>query len=381
MRIKLLGLFLISFFLWASVAVGQTNYDAIGYLHKNFKAKVILDNLEHDSFFGVLIDTTFGTNLNKIQKVLDTGKIKTLRVHLLNNTAVRNGKLNKYELLDGYTLNRVNSEAKDYKSNLYKLIDSQLKRLATIKFSGTIYVSGLLEHNLDEASARKVYTYIEKKGFKAVDNPMSLGYAKIGRTERHGHLKSGLAIISPDGLDAFDVHFFGKNAFQKAADDVSYWIWEFNGRYSGLKDWIAPRARTKFATDADVKKLKLLMKPAGKVQFKTGFPVIKAPQILKPSAEDYKNGDPRAGLPCFITKEKVGSFDILNFKTEKKIGQLNYYGAFEGGGYRYYLGYPKKVDTHQSIIKKNNGSEWVLLKSAKYQYTINIVRRLGVKRP
>jgi hypothetical protein len=233
---------------------------------------------------------------------------------------------------------------------------------------------------MDKESAITVYEYLLKKGYNPIDNPMASTYPKIGRTERHGNNNSGLFITSQDGISAYDVDYYGDNPYQDSAKILTYWIDEMNGRYTGLKVWVDPRDRTYFPEDSDYKKLRLIMKSSEPIPTKKKYKLIKAPQIFKTSAEDYKNEDPRAGQPCFITKEKVKQFDILNFKTEKVIGRLGYYGTFEGGRYRYYLGYPSLVDDHQSIIAKNNGSEWVLLKSGDFKYLVNIIRRTGVER-
>lgn len=355
-------------------------YDALGLLHKDYNVKRLIKHSPISSALGVLIDTTFGDKLDNLKTCLDSGKFPALRLHLLNNTAVRNNRLYPTELLNGYTLEKLNQEAKIKGSNLYKLIDKQLARIVKLKYSGALFVSGLLEQNLDSVSARMIYDYIGISGFQAVDNPMNRRYPGFGRLELHGENHSNIFAVSHDGVDCFDSDYYGANKYQEASTGLEfYWTYEMNGNYSGGKTFTKPRDRKYFPDDYKYQLINQTMKePESKPKI-PGFKTLIAPQIFKIASEDYKNGDPRSSLPVFITKEKVSYFDILT-QEGKALARMSYYGTFEGGRHRYYLGKVGNKENHLSLIAKNNNREWALLQSGNNRYLVNLVRRTGLMR-
>ena len=358
-------------------------YDALGLLHKDYNVKKLISNAPIGSALGTLIDTTFGDRLDNLKTALASGKFIALRLHLLNNTAVRNKRLYPTEMLNGYTLEKLNQEAKIKGSNLYKLIDKQLARVTQLKYTGNLFVSGLLEHNLDGMSGRFIYDYINSKGFQAIDNPMKKTYPDVGRTELHGERNSNVFAVSHDGVDCFDSNYYGDSKYQSAASGLElYWTFEMNGNFSGGKTFVKPRDRKYFPDDYKYQLINETMKAAEPKPRVTGYKAMSGNQIFKISAEDYKNGDKRAGLPVFITKEEVSVFEILN-QEQEVIGKFKFdpdYGDYEGGRYRYYLGTKGNTDTHFTLLKKNKGREWVLLRAGASKYLVNIVRRTGLMR-
>lgn len=358
--------------------------DHIGLLHRRFPIKLALKYFPQGAGLSCLVDTTFGENIDRVLKF----PYSMLEVQLLNNTAVRNNKLYKTELLNVYSregsasnmLAAINNDAKNRKPRLYNLIDSQLKRIDHLP-KDKLVVCGLLEHNMDQRGAFEVASHIKSSGFCSVDNPMQRNYDKIPGSyyESHGNNKGKCNIISPDGVDLSDINFYGGHAFQDVSDFLEkYWWYSLNLNYTGGKTFIPPRDRTVKATEYEFRYALQMMKAAPKAPEIRGYKALTDKQILKPMAENYLSADPREQLPCFITKEKVRGFNILS-QAGKKIGYMEHYGTIDTRQ-RYYLGSRTNKDTHFTLMEKNGNKEWVLLESGKYKYKCNIVRRTGASR-
>lgn len=358
--------------------------DHIGLLHRRFPIKLAVKYFPKGAGLSTLVDTTFGDRIDRVLQF----DYSMLEVQLLNNTAVRNNKLYKTELLNVYSkegsasnmLAALNRDARDVKPRLYNLIDKQLKRISHLP-KEKLVVCGLLEHNMDQRGAFNVATYIQRAGFTAVDNPMQRNYDKLPGIyyESHGNNKGKCDIISPDGVDLSDINFYGRYAFQGAADFLEkYWMLGDNLNFSGGKVFIPPRDRTVKLTEYEFKYRLQMMKAAPRPPSVVGYALLTDKQIWKPMAENYLSDDPREQFPCFITKERVNGFNILSLEG-KKIGYMSHYGVIDTRQ-RYYLGSFKNKDTHFTLLEKNGGREWVLLESGKYKYKVNIFRRTGLDR-
>lgn len=364
-------------------------WDHLGVLHRKYSHRLCRRFFQEGQGFGALVDTTFGENLDVLKPYLE--KASVARLHLLNNTAVRNKKNLPTEMLHRYgngpdNLERLDADARRVGSPLYGLIDKQLLRIEPIvkSFRGRLLISALLEHNLSVTGAMKVADYVRGKGFEVVDNPMARNYPKIGFAlyETHGNNKRGVDIISHDGISAFDANYIisdrDSTPYQQSADELeAYWIDTLNGRYTGLKEWIDPRKRVFFPTEYELRYIEQLMKPTPAVPRVRGYKLLAAPQIWKAASEDYKTGrDPRQGLPVFIGKDKLSRVTLKTLEG-RKIKDMPYYGTIDSR-FRYYLG-GTGMD-HFSVFKANGEREFCLLDAGSQRLIINIFRRCGVER-
>lgn len=371
-------------------------YDILGAYHRKFPMRLIGKfTKENVKGVGFLDDSTFGDRkegIKKIEAYIRAHSLTLARVHLLNGTAVRNNKLPPTELLRGYTIKTLDEAARDRKSKLYELIKRGLDNVSRLEnITGLkLFVSGILEHDLSGEGALAVASFIIEQGFYAVDNPMNRNYPKIGSSlyESHGNNKSGLNIISHDGIEASDVNYYvtdnsedgrADTNYQDAADIFeSYWINTFNLRFTGLKEWINPRDRIVIPDEEEMRYLLRIMAPAQPVPDTGGFRPLKAPEIWKPRAEDYKSGDNREGQPCLIVNKNYGTFiNVLDLE-KRMIGRLKYYGPFGNKQSRYYLG--STGGKVQDLFKRNKGREWVLLQANGFSARVNLFRRSGVDR-
>lgn len=365
-------------------------WDHLGACHKSYPHKLCLEYFQEGQGFGTLTDSTFGPRLDVIKPYIERAGL--LRFHLLNNTAVRNKKNLRTELLYPYgnagqaSLDAIDADARRPGSRLYTLIGQQIDRFEPLikDFKGIVLVSALIEHNLSAEGAAKVTDYIRGRGHAAVDNPMIRNYPKItyAQYESHGNNKKGLDIVSHDGISAFDANYIYKDSnstpYQMSAEEVeAYWIDTFNGRFSGQKEWINPRDRKTWPTAYELQLVEQQMKATPPVPKVSGYKLLQAPNIWKPAAEDYKKpGDARQGLPCFICTVRAPRATIKTLEG-KKIKDMPYYGTIDSR-FRYYLGGTGM--NHFTVFNANNKREWVLLDIGNQKFLVNLFRRLGVER-
>lgn len=361
--------------------------DHIGLLHRRFPVNLALKYFPQGAGLSCLVDTTFGENLSRISKF----PYSVLQLQLLNATIYhQERRATKYDLLHqvygkegsiGNIKAAINKDAELKKPRLYNLIDSQLKRIDHFP-KHNLVVAAMLEHNLARAGAWNICDHIKRAGFDAVDNPMQRNYEKLSNAyyEAHGNNKSGVNIVSPDGVDLSDIDFYGTKPFQNAADFLEkYWMYGDNLNFTGGKTFIPPRERTVKLTEYEFKYRLQMMREAPKPPDVRGYRLLTAPNIFKTMAEDYKRpDDARQGQPVLIHTDKVARVTLLTLEG-KKIKDLPYYGTFENWGHRYYLGGTGM--NHFTVYEANKKREWVLLHVGNKKYKVSIFRRTGKERP
>ena len=96
----------------------------------------------------------------------------------------------------------------------------------------------------------------------------------------------------------------------------------------------------------------------------------------------------------FIHDKKVSKFELFSTKypasledqeegihiKNKKVGEMRYYGTYQGGGYRYYIGGVYGSNQNPIQLRDDLDSEQGLLVGAGKCYYINAIRRLGYYR-
>lgn len=369
--------------------------DTLGILKYGPKTqKALIDSLRPNSVLGVLLDRTFGVKWDPVRNVLRSGKVGYVTADLLNTTAVRNNVLQRGELLYGYTIKSLNIEACKLDPKLTNIVDGQVQKLRELQNefpSVQIFPSLFLEHNIERQCAETIIAYARARYFanaKWIDNPMG-SYPTIGGTwkEKHGNKARGDS-ISNDGESLFDANTYRVVVAKTNpyVDGGTYivlgWIDEFNLRKSGEKKFIPPLQRNFFPSGTQFRwAVRVLYFPPDPKptliprQCKTSRE-LKAPELWKPAAEDYGNGDPRGSKGLLIHSSGLGEIPILT-AGGTRAGHLKYFGRYDGtpGMNRFYLG-TGSGQQNMTLVREHN-TEWFYLRVGPECLLVNVLRRSG----
>ena len=223
--------------------------------------------------------------------------------------------------------------------------------------------------------------------------PKIIGGKKV-LSEKHGCKARG-DIISPDGASHFDCNNF-KYPFQAKVIQYS-WINQNNGRVTGEKTFTTPKKRVNWPTRDDIKQQVELLKFAPKRFLVRGCEELKRPNLFKTNSEFFgaARNDPRGNKAMVIHTDKVSKFEIFSTialdlpvdeaeegvrEIHEKVGEMRYYGSYQGGGHRYYIGGMFGSNQNPVQLKEALGSEEGVIIGAGKCYYINAIRRLGYYR-
>jgi len=255
-------------------------------------------------------------------------------------------------------------------------------------------VSPALEHDEKNPNTVKKMMAAAKEGCpkcNVVNSPFS--GAKLEPLELHG-TKVKAYSVSGDGASIFDGDTLDsdKNNFNHTrSGKFSTYAWwnELNLRCTGEKNFTPPLKRTEKPTSDQFWQAFLTMgpeesKPTPPSQCKV-VREIKAPEIGKPNAESYCNGqqkDSRGNKPLIIIKKTGKRGDKLKVfnKDGKEVGCFQYYGPFTTPGlHRWYMGDCSKQTPYK--LYKDLKSEWGYVRLKPNEcLLINSIRRLGTYR-
>ena len=260
---------------------------------------------------------------------------------------------------------------------------SKVNKLA-IKYPSTIFfASPWLEHDIKDDKLVKKACEVISKGCptcRCINSPFTGARPAGIPLELHGTKVDNYFAISGDGATIFDADNIKDdgNNFQHrlAGNNQMYgWWWDGNLRCSGEDKFVMPSKRTNMPKKWQFRMVhKLLTTP------EDAYPAtpskcrsvreVKAPEIVKVTAEQYCNGvpsDPRGDKPLLIIKHnKGGKLNVLNSKGAS-AGCFNYYKSASGseaehtyekkGLYRYYMGSCIK-QTPWKLYNKLGKNEW-----------------------
>jgi hypothetical protein len=237
--------------LFASPAIAEPSIglDHLALLSPNYPESDVVQALAKYPAVGFLW-RSFGTDLTKVERILDTGKVKILRVHLLNGPGLRNGQLAEYESLYGMKLKDFKSALRSNNPKILKLIETESKDvceyLAKKYPQVKVLCSPVLEHNLDKEEffiVSKAAT-LGSPSSVIIDNPVKASASNLDSTdELHGYPKTAVEIISLDGSEPIAGETPESYAERyPQSKTVFWWTWSMNCRRPGK--FIPPRERS-----------------------------------------------------------------------------------------------------------------------------------------
>jgi hypothetical protein len=347
--------------------VGQ---DLLAIQHEEFPVEDLLP-LIPDGFIGGNLDWTFGTRLTPVKKVLDTGKVIQWRVHFFNGPGLRNGQLGRYEPHAGMTIKSFNAAWEAGGGKLRRHLRDRV-RLYCQLLEGypavALEMSPTLEHNLTSRAFRKQAAVIRENCPRAVivDNPVGGVRSTPGfKIERHGTAVKGLKApcnVSLDGDEALDANI---PAYLASNPNCTRYLWthKFNGRLT-KGSFVDPRKRKAWPTPQIFRTLLAYARPLPYMPLADGCIPIRSPHLWKVSADDHGTGDIRANKPLWISPRSFSQALVLTALGRLRIGTLDYYGPFDGGGIRYYSGLGSGLYGIEMTEKSEtlSGSPYVVIK-------------------
>lgn len=306
-----------------------------------------------------------------MRKVLETGKVTRWRIHFLNGPGLRNGQLGGYEPHAGMTIQSYNALWEKGGGKLARHLRDRVQlycHLFASYPSLSLEISPTLEHNLSSKAFKRQALITRRNCPRAVivNNPVTGVAASGGFTvERHGAKVAGLRApcnVSLDGDEAFDANV---PAFLAQNPRCTKYIWSltYNGRL-GKGAFVDPRKRTRWPTREQLRTLLGYARPLPYSPLVEGcFPVTR-PRLWKVSADDHGGGDVRANKPLWISPARELFVDVVTAVGGKAVGSMVYFGAFDGGGYRYYSGTGSNlygVEMAERAVRLS-GSPYVLIR-------------------
>lgn len=297
-------------------------YDFLGLAHKLWPVSDTIDLFPSGSALGVF-DTFFGDARRSVCRLLDTGKVGGLRVHLLWSTNHSMGSL---------------SELKR-RAPLWEAI---AREYSSSSSSFKIYLSDTCEHHERDVRVvlRRLRVLQELVPSCQVVNCFDGVGASVKGVINENHTLSpirGPYIKSTDGINSMDIDVRDYLLKNRRAEIAFLWGERFNLREAGVSP-VSPERRTAFPSrvyQESIFALGVLPEPVVDSVFSNVLP-IRGKRVYKSHSEDDAGDEIRENRPCLIVEGRGAIGEILSFNG-RKLGEFVYGGPFQGGGYRYYI--------------------------------------------
>ncbi len=370
--IKLSILLIVMLPMFTSVAdTRYTGLDILGLAKQN--TSTILSVIPENTAIGVLWGT-FGDVEKPLRKLLKSGKVNAVRMHMVNGPCIRNNRCEKKQEINIKNLDLMRERVKAYA----KIMND----FPTVK----CFVSPVLEHDVTDPK-------LVRSWFKVIDEEMPTctkvcnahsGWCPIKTSvlkEKHGNNPGNWDIVSNDGASIFQSN---SAEYRKNGKVMNLaWYHEMNLLADGIDAFIPPTKRTCQST-ADLYKQALLLlekpkrEPSYNIPQCLTYSDFKNKELLKTNAENYCNSDKRGNRPLLILNKKYNSdIKIITEKSEE-IGCFKYYGTYgsDGSQYRYYVG-TCSGETPAKLYEEAISENVVFKTEDGVCYRGNTIRRLG----
>lgn len=275
---------------------------------------------------------TFDDNGACLKKLANTGKVSTLRVHLLNGPGLRNRALGSYEPHRRFDIKSFSAavERGDPAATRDLIARARDVEEATRGKISKCFISGVLEHDLSNKAAQKVVDLlrIHAPSCRVVNNPLSSSAAVLPNTvhELHGE-KPGLkgsCIVSLDGKRASSVDIGAYLRRFAHCEQVHIWDQELNCRTEGK--FVDPRKRTACPTAQQFASLADYLNPSfSKASAPTAAVIRGCAKVLKAN-DGYKTGfvwktadHPRPGKQSVTVFPAAERWDRVRFVSGGKV--------------------------------------------------------------
>ena len=243
------------FIVLAAVAYGESptiGHDFLALQSPHFKYKKIERAIQYPSALGML-DFTFGYSLAPVRYLLDSGKFKYLRVHLINGSCIRLRNCGSYYPSFAASIDRFSAAIRKKDINLYDFVRFRTEEYCQIAkdYPATqVLISPVLEHNLNRQNFITLAKWIDAAcpGVAIVNNGMTPIKIRNYLKEVHGSITSKAHIISMDGFGYES--YLPADVFEAPHNIVFIWDSHYNCRDPG--PFIDPRERTSCPTAREV---------------------------------------------------------------------------------------------------------------------------------
>lgn len=246
---KLATVLFLILFATTTKAESVLGFDHLALLSPHYNLEKVVTSLPEDSAIGFLW-RSFGTDLDRVRRVLRSGKIKLVRVHLLNGAGLRNKQLAPYESLYGMTLTEFRRKIQKQDKELFELLASEAKvacQSLALEFPKIrVLCSPILEHNVSKKEFEVLREVVAKAApnTEIVNNPVSQLAPKVDGSlyELHGYLGRSADLVSLDGAEPLKGETPRSYAAKYPTALVVFW-WEalMNCRKPG--NFVPPRER------------------------------------------------------------------------------------------------------------------------------------------
>jgi len=273
----------------------------------------------------------FGSPINAVQKILDTGKCPAVRVHIWWDPSHKLVPL----------------------PNLKKRLP--LWQALAVKYPNVkFYVSPSCEYSEKDVSKIKACVDAIKQlapKCAPVLAPMNSPVVPGVITESHGSHASGGkgSIVSTDGQNLPDMDAASWVSKNSACEIIFGWAMRFNLAESHVS--LPPNKRTAAPNVRYIREVARVLEPKGSAPapgFAGKFVPIQKPFLYKVMAEDMPGPQQRDNLPLLIVKGKPLTATIVA-RTGAAIGTLKVFdkpGMYPGGLTRYYAGVPGAINLY-----------------------------------
>lgn len=224
--------------------------DVLGIENKNFNAASVASMIPDGFALGVL-DATFGKTTAHTEQVLATGKVKYLRVHLINFASLNRKQPWSNEFCYKYkNASNVEKALKARDASLVNYIQSrtQVWKDVAAKYPGVRFIiSPGLEHHLGTEAYKTMFNAVKSVWPDVVIDGAGNGYGG-SLSERHGNTAGG-DIVSLDGQDYRNVDMTKFKSENKDTKILFTWVNNYNCA-NGPRSSVRPDQRTDCINDA-----------------------------------------------------------------------------------------------------------------------------------
>lgn len=270
---------------------------------------IVIREFPKDWAFGIF-DNTFGNGYKVVQNIIATGRCPHVRIQMLWSDTHRFG--------DG-DISKLKRIARPY--------EMLAKRNPHVR----IELSPFCEHNLNNPDKYLDIVQQEAPSCFAVNVPWKGALSTKYKNEIHGNhnkrIPNGSYNFSYDGSNCVDSDVEKDKERHANCDVFFFWQCRFNLKWS-MKDATPRPQRTAKPDEKLIDSIIYLHRNKAETRLPKKW-------LLKSHAENHGAGDTKGDKLLIISPHKATHID-LKARNGQTVAQLNYYGTYSEGGYRYY---------------------------------------------